>query len=706
MMFEAEMQSRSKSSTTAQRDWLPIAVFFIGLLAYLLTRLIRLPDFPIYFFSDEAIQTQHAADLITNGFQGPDGALLPTYFENGGQYNLSLSVYLQVLPMLLFGKSIWITRGVSAVVSLLLPIFTGLILKEVFKIKFWYLAPLLAAIIPAWFLHSRTAFETVLMTSFYAGFIYFYLHYRQDHPKALHPALIFGALAFYAYSPGQVIVVVTGVLFLIADARYHWRHRRVALIGLGILFLSALPYIRFLLTREGATRQHLTLLNTYWVKPLPLHEKLVMYVIRYLQGFNPLYWFWPNPSFLERIWPGITLPAWLFSNQHDLARHTMKGYGHFPLVIFPFLAVGFVRCFRNFKRPAHRALLLALLAVPSGAALVDWGITRGMASIVPFILLIALGLAAALDWLGHKTPHWRPWILPGAACILMAAFSFWMLNDALQQGPTWHRDYGLSGMQYGGRQVFTRASEIARAEPETTVLVSSTWANGADVLMRYFGDDLPNLKMGNINAFAFQYQPLDRRTLFVMTEEDLTLIEESEKFTHVSLEETLPYPDGRTGFYFIRLEYVDDIHAILEAEREARQALQSKTLVINDKTVRVQYAILDMNEIDQAFDDDPTTLIRTLEANPLRLILNFSESIDIRAITLQIGGTPTEIRLTAQKGSEELETLEKALPAAAVKRKVTLTFNQVLAVDQLLIEVLNPHDGEIAHVHLWEVCLE
>lgn len=700
------MENRRKVPIDNQKEWLPKALFVLGLLVYLATRLIRLPDFPIYFFTDEAIQTQHAADLIANVFRAPDGTLLPTYFENGGQYNLSLSVYIQVLPTLLFGKSVWVTRGVSAIVSLLVPIFAGFILKDIFKIKSWWLAPLLAAIIPAWFLHSRSAFETVLMTSFYAGFLYFYLHYRQDHPNSLYPALICGALAFYAYSPGQVIIVLTGVLLLIADARYHWEHRRTALIGLGILFLSALPYIRFFLARDGATLQHLALLNTYWVKPFPLHEKLWMYVTRYLQGLNPCYWFWPNPSFLEQVWPDITLPSWLFSNQRDLTRHIMKGYGHFLPVAFPLWAIGIVMSIRKFKKPSHRALLLALLAVPSGAALVDWGITRGMAFIVPSTLLTALGLAALLDWLRRKTPKWQPWALPVAVCILATAFSFWMLNDSLLRGPTWYRDYGLSGMQYGGRQVFTRAAEIAQAEPQTTVLVSSTWANGTDVLMRYFADDLPNLKMGNINAFAAQYQPLDRSYLFVMTGEDLQFIGDSGKFTQVTIEETLPYPDGSDGFYFVRLAYIEDIQAILAAEREARQAMQTAWLSINGKTAKIQFPTLDMNEIDQIFDGDPTTLVRTLEANPLRLILDFSEPIDLRSVTLILGGTPTEITLTAQKDNEQIETLEMAVPSASVKREVTLEFEQAQQIDQLLIEVFNPHDGEIAHVHLWEVTLE
>ena len=85
-------------------------LFMLSLAVYLLTRLIRLPDFPIYFFTDEAIQTQQAANLLSHGFRSAEGVLLPTYFENGGQYNLSLSVYAQVLPTLLLGKSVWVTR--------------------------------------------------------------------------------------------------------------------------------------------------------------------------------------------------------------------------------------------------------------------------------------------------------------------------------------------------------------------------------------------------------------------------------------------------------------------------------------------------------------------------------------------------------------------------------------------------------------------
>ena len=267
-------------------------------------------------------------------------------------------------------------------------------------------------------------------------------------------------------------------------------------------------------------------------------------------------------------------------------------------------------------------------------------------------------------------------------------------------------DYGLEGMQYGSQQVFTRAAEIAREQPETTVLVSSTWANGSDVLLRFFADGLPNLRMGNINAFALEYRPLDRNTLFVMTQDDVDFIDESDKFTDVTIEEVIPYPDGSPGFYFVRLAYVDDIEAILEAEKQARQTLLTEELTIRGQAVQVEYPMLDINEIQQAFDGDSTTLIRTLEANPLRLVLTFPEKTELSGVTLVIGGTPSRMTVTAVSDGEVLETVMQEVAESIITREVQLTFSHTLQIDQLIIEKLSVYDDEIAHVHLWEVILQ
>ncbi len=125
--------------------------------------------------------------------RGPRGIFLPTYFQNGLYFNTSASVYLQVLPYLLFGKSIFVTRATSVLVTLLAAVSGGAdsarFSRRQTLVAGW--GSLLLSVVPAWFTHSRTAFETVLFVSFYAAFLYFYLGYRLRNPAQVYWAVLF-----------------------------------------------------------------------------------------------------------------------------------------------------------------------------------------------------------------------------------------------------------------------------------------------------------------------------------------------------------------------------------------------------------------------------------------------------------------------------------------------------------------------------------
>ena len=57
------------------------------------------------------------ADFMRNGYQNYSGEFLPTFFIKEGWVN-GTSVYLQLLPYLIFGKSLIVTRLVSAFITL------------------------------------------------------------------------------------------------------------------------------------------------------------------------------------------------------------------------------------------------------------------------------------------------------------------------------------------------------------------------------------------------------------------------------------------------------------------------------------------------------------------------------------------------------------------------------------------------------------
>jgi len=653
---------------------------------YLVTRLIGLAKFPIYFFTDEAIQTTLASDLLRDGLHGADHVFLPTFFENYSQYNLGVSVYLQILPYLTVGRQIWATRGICVLVTLLAAVCVGLTLKNIFHSPYAWAAVLLLSITPAWFLHSRTAFETSLAVTFYAALIYFYLRYRTASPKYLYPAIVMAALCFYSYSPAEMVVAVTVLLLALSDFRYHWQQRRTVLYGLGLGLVLLLPMARFQFEHPEETLNHLELLDSYWIQNTSTITKIGTYFGEYLKGLNPLYWYLPN---------GV-----------DLSRHVMKGYGHVLLATLPLALLGIAIAFWRIRSSVYRTLLLALLAAPTGSALVALGITRILFMVIPLALFSALGLTVALQWIEKR---WRvlrlALVLPVFA--LMAGFNIYMLNDALVNGPLWFNDYGLYGMQYGAQQLFGVIKDYLAQNPQANLIVSPNWANGADTVARFFfGDPLP-FTIGSIEGFFNQHQNIDQNTLFVMIPSEYQEMLKSGKFTDIHIEKTLPYPDGQPGFYFVRLRYVDNIDQILAQEEAARRILQQVVLTVDGGSARVSYSYLDMGPIANIFDNDAGSLIRTMEANPLVVLIDFDQPHSINGLTLHIGGEPSNVKVILQDASgNELLSTDQTVPAVPEPRDIHFDFKSTYQVSHLRLEVKNVDDGEPAHVHLWQVTFD
>lgn len=657
----------------------------LALLVYIITRLISISEFPIFFFTDEAVQTVLAQDLVRDGFYSYEDELLPTYFYNGYQYNLSASVYLQVLPYMLLGKSAAITRGTAALTTLLAALALGAIFLQVFKLQHAWSAVLLFSITPAWFLHSRTAFETSLGVTFFAVFLYFYLMYRTRSANFLYPAILAGALTFYSYSPARVVIVLAAALLFFTDLPYHWRQRKSLLIGFGLLLVLSIPFFRFYFSHRGANIEHLRVLNSYWIQPISIWEKLLHFFGEYIKGLNPLYWYLPNTT--------------------DLNRHLMKGYGHVLWYTAPLALLGLILALRRFRESPYRSVILALIAAPAGAALVALGITRALIMVIPLALLSAIGLSSLLTWLGKRF-HIQVRTLGISIFLLLSTLNIYITWDALKHGPLWYQDYGLAGMQWGARQIFSEIDAYKSRSPDTTIILSPSWANGTDTITRFFFADPLPLQMASITGYMDRFIPMDEDTLFVMIPREVELVMESMKFTDIQIEKTLDYPNGEPGFFFIRLRYVDDIGKILEAERQARLVLQESSIQFEDEIWLIRYSYLDMGSIDKLFDGNQDTLIRTMEANPLIVEVELPQPRTIDGIGIRVGGTPTEVTVILTDQNGETHQYRQQVVETPTPRTVPFSFSDMNAITKLRVEVFSIYDEEPAHVHLWEIELE
>ncbi len=653
---EAEAHHRAAAQADASSGRMAWAMFAVALGVYLLARLYALDRFPIYFFADEAVHSVLAEDLIERDFKDVLGRTFPLYFEAAGnRWTPLLSVYVHAVSVALVGKSIVANRATSALASLLAAIAIALILKKVFKTRHWWMGPLLLALSPAWFLHSRTGFETVMMSSFFAVFLLCYLLYRTRNPRYLFAAVMFGAATFYTYSNGQMIMAAAAALLLLSDLPYHVKQWRTVLLALLLVTVLAVPLLRFRATQPESMTTHLRAINSYWFEARPLSVKLGQFAKTYTYGLSPAYWFTPN--------------------EHDLVRHRMKGYGNLALPFLPFFLVGVGVCIRRIRSAPHRAVLVAALASPAGATLVDVSITRVLVFIVPATVLIGLGIETIVAWVlrviatertestekrnrvpanARTAPVEGRYLaasdssaasvanlyVPLALFVVLSVASVWMLRDALVNGPGWYSDYGLYGMQWGAKQLFTEAiPEVLAENPDNRIMLTSTWANGADTFIRFFlnPEQRARVQMLNVDYYMSERRALDDNTILVMTPAEYQLAAGSQKFARIDVDRVVNYPNGSPGFYFARLAYSPNFEDLLAPEREARVRPLQGQVVVDGQLVDVEHSPLDVGQLADLFDGEPFTLVRGLAANPLVFDFTFPAPRALKGLAADFG---------------------------------------------------------------------
>ena len=668
---------------------IPLAkrMFWLMLVFYFGTRLVGLTQFPIYFFGDEAAQVNRAADLVRDEGYGYDEVYLPTFFANNSSYILGTSVYIQVLPYLLFGRSVFWARFTPMLITLLAVIWVSLTLRDIYKVKHWWTAGFFLSIAPAWFLHSRTAFETVLFVTFYAGFLYHYLMYRKGKTWHLLLSLFWGSVAFYSYTAGQIIMVVSGVLFLLFDIKYHWKHRKLWPWAALVLGVCVIPFIRFMVVHPEEYSTRLVNYGSYWVGDMPFFQKAWMYIKEYVRGRSALYWFFPN--------------------HQDLDRHLMKGYGHIHWSTLPFMLIGIWRLWVDHRKEGTLlAILGAALAAPSGAATVHIGITRVLVTVVPVVITAGLGLQYVITWLQTKVlKSWKSGMVARFVFVLMATFNVYMAWDALVNGPTWYTDYGLFGMQWGAEEIFDEVKRIRAEDPEARFDISPNWANNFNELEVFFlgAEDLEYISYNSLDGYRQERRDLDETTILMMPKEEYESLKEDPLFTDLKILNTTMAPDFSIAYYWVTVTYSAEAEAIFAEIEAQRKEIMPDTAVVDGVKVNVAHSYLDMGEIQGAFDDDLGSVIRSGGSNPMNIIFTFDEPKTVESIAFLIGSGPTRIQMEINASDGTVLDLDEEYEHVYDVRWAYFGFDEELQVDSIAVKQWNSNEVEPAHVHLWEI---
>jgi hypothetical protein len=191
-------------------------------------------------------------------------------------------------------------------------------------------------------------------------------------------------------------------------------------------------------------------------------------------------------------------------------------------------------------------------------------------------------------------------------------------------------------------------------------------------------------RISGIQQWLNEKMELDDQTVFVITPEewDLVRITQVQVCPH-STNHRISQPVG--GLLFHQAAYADNIDQQLANEVAARHQLIDATITLQDGTqVTVKYPKLDMGTIEQAFDGNNKTLIRTAEANPLVIKLIFSSPYPVKAVTVRVGGVPTSYDLQVlAEGETDPIVMQKKVPESNDYQDLTLELEHEVSVTEL-----------------------
>jgi hypothetical protein len=288
--------------------------------------------------------------------------------------------------------------------------------------------------------------------------------------------------------------------------------------------------------------------------------------------------------------------------------------------------------------------------------------------------------------------------------LVLGSANVYMLWDSLTNGPTWYDNYQLYGMQYGGEQLCSALVAYQKAHPEANLIVSSSWANGTDEIYSFFLPPKFEMKRATVIEYIQNYVPIGPQDVFVMTSEEYSAAELSERFAEIEVEQTLDYPNGSPGFYFARLTYVDNIQEIIAAEQEELAKPVEEVLDLGGEAVRVVHSRFDMGTLSAGFDANPFSLMRTQQDNPMALDFYFPEPHRFTRVMVRVGGAPTRLTVTIYpEGGGDPVIRSTTVDRSSDYRNIEILLDTPVQSRHLRLEIETVGEGEPTHVHVYEI---
>lgn len=379
-------------------------LLFIVILAAIL-RFFQLGTNPPSLTWDEVAWGYNAYAL---GIDGRDefGKFLPyDYLESFGDFKPPVYVYLDILPVKIFGLSEFATRFPSAFFGVLTVLVTYFLVKAIFEKRgttqnktrnnaeaLALLSAFLLAISPWHIMLSRAAFEANIGTFFIVTGVWLFLEAIQRRSSLLILSAISFALSIYTFNSTRIVAP----LIVLALTGLYWKEllkiKKAVITAAIVALVFVLPTVPFLLSPQAklrfaevnifsdikvieTTNQEIINDNNAWWSKV-LHNRRVEYGL----------------SYLSHYFDNLSL-EFLFISGDGNPKFSVHSVGQLYLWELPFLIAGLLFLFK--KREGNWKIIplwILLAIIPAATARETPHALRIEGTLPMFQILVAYGI--------------------------------------------------------------------------------------------------------------------------------------------------------------------------------------------------------------------------------------------------------------------------------------------------------------------------
>lgn len=296
-----------------------IFVFLLILSLSFFLRFYKLGDIPAGLHADGASQGYNAFSLLQTG-KDRYGQSLPILFRSFGSYQPPIYTYLTIIPVALFGNSIFSARFISALAGSLLAILTYFFTLHLFnknKDKFVLasIAALTVTVAPWSILFSRLVVEANLALLLFVLSVFLFIYSLKKIQFLPIASLILG-ISTHAYYSERLIAVVFLPLFillfkdtLLGKGRiFSFRNKKWIILAILLFLITQIPH--FIILKSGAFTRRFDQVS--YIGNQTKNESKILNIGKttinnYLIYYSPKNLFFDSDTNIGRTMPGLSV---------------------------------------------------------------------------------------------------------------------------------------------------------------------------------------------------------------------------------------------------------------------------------------------------------------------------------------------------------------------------------------------------------------